>query len=359
MGSAPNKSSRKGKNRISDMEGGPHSARRGNGIRTDDIDPSLQDQGFQHDDDGIGVADDGYDDLQPGLNDGIDEDAEGDELEARLQDGVYNDDGNYEPEAEAEPETLPHPRSNRKRKSGDYEEELYAQTAASTQPNTKKPRTGSSHKERQREGSVIHVNDGRAASKPKKKGRPFGTRKDPNIPVSAPLPEGFEDMVEKIKARPGKNKSLYILRRETPTDDAVTHTRSGRVSVKPLAYWRNERCVYGDSRDVPEGSRFPLTTIKEIIRTEEVDDAGNKKGRRGKKPQTKGKRRQKDDNDAVDGYDDDDVATDDGADDDAEPWEVENGVFNGPVSGWDPEEGILSTSSNIGMPLCCSLCLIH
>lgn len=58
----------------------------------------------------------------------------------------------------------------------------------------------------------------------------------------------LDKVVENYVNRTGplKGRSLYILKREIPTDGSATHTRSGRVSVRPLAYWKNERCVYGD-----------------------------------------------------------------------------------------------------------------
>ncbi|KAL1967251.1 hypothetical protein VTN77DRAFT_3297 [Rasamsonia byssochlamydoides] len=135
----------------------------------------------------------------------------------------------------------------------------------------------------------------------------------------------LDKIVENYTKRTGplKGRSLYILKRETPSDEKVTHTRSGRVSVRPLAYWRNERCIYGDG-EAEVGQRFPLSTIKEIIRTEELPPEKRRVGRR--KSSTKKKsRKSKDD------------ASDDEEEDNRDPWETEGGVLHGYIRKWDPE----------------------
>ncbi|KAK2739164.1 hypothetical protein FQN55_009570 [Onygenales sp. PD_40] len=146
-----------------------------------------------------------------------------------------------------------------------------------------------------------------------------------NLQMSAEQEKELNSVVENITSRNGplKSRSLYILKRETPSDESARHTRSGRVSVRPLAYWRNERCVYGDG-SAEVGQRFPLSTIKEIIRTEEVDTRPDKKSKRGGKNKSKSTRA-KDDSSDNEGMDD------------AEPWEYEDGIFVGPVKKWDPE----------------------
>lgn len=137
-----------------------------------------------------------------------------------------------------------------------------------------------------------------------------------------PLDPELERMVENYAQRTGplKGRSLYILKREDPTSSETTHTRSGRVSVRPLAYWRNERCVYGDE-EAAEGERFPLSKIKEVIRTEELEPEKPKKGKRSRK----GKKKQRDESE-----DEDEI------DDDADLWEKETGVLHGYISKWDP-----------------------
>lgn len=134
----------------------------------------------------------------------------------------------------------------------------------------------------------------------------------------------LDKVVENYVNRTGplKGRSLYILKREMPTDGSATHTRSGRVSVRPLAYWKNERCVYGDG-EAAEGQRYPLSTIKEIIRTEELEPEKRKTKRRSSK---KSKSRKSRDDDS------------DGEEDNSfDPWEKEGGVLHGYVRQWDPE----------------------
>ncbi|KAL4801441.1 kinetochore CENP-C fungal-like protein [Aspergillus unguis] len=139
-------------------------------------------------------------------------------------------------------------------------------------------------------------------------------------------PSGDPDLdkvVENYVNRTGplKGRSLYILKREAPTDPSTTHTRSGRVSVRPLAYWKNERCVYGDE-EAAEGQRYPLSKIKEIIRTEELEPE-KKPRQRSKKAKSKKSR-------------DDDSDSDD--DQYRDPYEEQGGVLHGYIRKWDNEK---------------------
>ncbi|KAL4996151.1 kinetochore CENP-C fungal-like protein [Aspergillus recurvatus] len=131
----------------------------------------------------------------------------------------------------------------------------------------------------------------------------------------------LDKVVENYVNRTGplKGRSLYILKRENPADPSATHTRSGRVSVRPLAYWKNERCVYGDE-EAAEGQRFPLSKIKEIIRTEELEPEKRKK-RKTKKSKSK---KSKDDSDSED-------------DQYRDPYEEKGGVLHGYIRKWDNE----------------------
>jgi centromere protein C len=137
-----------------------------------------------------------------------------------------------------------------------------------------------------------------------------------------PLDPELDRVVENYAQRSGplKGRSLYILKRENPSDTSATHTRSGRVSVRPLAYWRNERCVFGDGEAV-EGQRFPLSTIKEVIRTEDAEPNQQKKGKRTGRKSKKKKQREE---------------SSDEEDEDADIWEKE-GVLHGYVPKWDPK----------------------
>ncbi|PLB39214.1 Cupin domain protein [Aspergillus candidus] len=139
-------------------------------------------------------------------------------------------------------------------------------------------------------------------------------------PEASGNPE-LDKVVENYVSRTGplKGRSLHILKREAPSESGATHTRSGRVSVRPLAYWRNERCVYGDG-DASEGQRYPLSTIKEVIRTEEPETGAEKRG--SKKSKSKKKRNQADSDDDAEYADD---------------WEKDAGVLHGFIRKWDPE----------------------
>ncbi|KAJ5576316.1 hypothetical protein N7535_003242 [Penicillium sp. DV-2018c] len=142
-------------------------------------------------------------------------------------------------------------------------------------------------------------------------------------PVREPLEPGLDRVVENYANRTGplKGRSLYILKREIPTDSNATHTRSGRVSVRPLAYWRNERCVFGDG-EIAEGHRYPLATIKEVIRTEEQEP--EKKPKKGKRSSHKNKsKKQKDESSDED--------------EEVDLWEKEGGVLHGYTLKWDPK----------------------
>ncbi|KAK4860648.1 hypothetical protein LT330_004379 [Penicillium expansum] len=148
-------------------------------------------------------------------------------------------------------------------------------------------------------------------------------------PVREPLEPELGRVVENYANRTGplKGRSLYILKRENPTDNSATHTRSGRVSVRPLAYWRNERCVFGDG-EAAEGHRYPLSTIKEVIRTEEQEpEKKKKKGKRSTSHKSKSKKQKDDSSDE---------------DEDVDLWEKEGGVLHGYTLKWD---GKTQTSS--------------
>lgn len=162
-----------------------------------------------------------------------------------------------------------------------------------------------------------------AEQRPSKKAKTAGQKPQDSVVPSNPELDKF---VENYTSRTGplKGRSLYILKRETPSDEKATHTRSGRVSVRPLAYWRNERCIYGEG-GTEVGERFPLSTIKEIIRTEEIEPEKRRvRKRKSSSKKAKSKRNK----------DDESESEDDGH---ADPWEKEGGVLHGYVRKWDAE----------------------
>lgn len=126
------------------------------------------------------------------------------------------------------------------------------------------------------------------------------------------------------RAGPLKARSLHILKREVPTEDSSNRTRSGRVSIRPLAFWKNEKCVFGDEEAV-EGQRYPLSTIKEVHRTEELEPE-RKRTKKNKRQSSKKSKKNKD----IESDNEDD-------DEDADAWEKEGaGVLHGYIRRWNP-----------------------
>ncbi|KAA6409955.1 MAG: RmlC-like cupin [Lasallia pustulata] len=123
----------------------------------------------------------------------------------------------------------------------------------------------------------------------------------------------------RLPGRP-KARSLFVLRSETPADDSGARVlRSGRTSVKPMAFWRNERIVYGDRTN--DGPTMVLPGIKEVIRTEEIEQPKPKR-LTGRRPGASKKRQ---------------LAGVEEEDEDQEPWEVEEvPIMRGEVLQWDP-----------------------
>ena len=124
-----------------------------------------------------------------------------------------------------------------------------------------------------------------------------------------------------------KPRSLAILRGETP-QDAARFTKSGRTSVRPCAYWRNERVVYGDSTS--DGQRLLLPGIKEIIRTDEEEPQRQKATRK------RGSKRK--------------VIEDVNDSGKPEKWERDPGMLVGEIRPWDPyeEKAIEDETEQIG-----------
>ncbi|RMZ91200.1 hypothetical protein DV736_g1563, partial [Chaetothyriales sp. CBS 134916] len=231
--------------------------------------------------------------------------------------------------------TKSRPHSVRKRKS-DLE-------ISDTSPAPKRPRTGFSRStEATNTASTQEMTQVLEPTKPAQSQVRVGPRlkkKDTNTAMSRYQEKELDQVIERIRSRPNPPKSLYVLRRETPADDTVTRTRSGRVSFKPLAYWRNERCVWGSSPSstgIKDGARFPLNSIKEIIRTEENEDAGpqTKKGRKGK---TKTDSRSRSGAAELGDQCSDSELDDDTVDPHAEEWETKLGTFHGNVAVWDSD----------------------
>lgn len=165
-------------------------------------------------------------------------------------------------------------------------------------------------------------------------------KKDANKKLSTQRQKEVDEVVEKIRARPSAPKSLYILRRETPADDTVTHTRSGRISIKPLAYWLNEHCVFSDSpknAGIEDGARFPMKSIKEVIRAESAPEISRNKSKKSSKSKNKGKGKNRARGDEEDDSDLDLASDGEINDPDADEWELKSGTLKGDVASWDIE----------------------
>jgi Mif2/CENP-C like len=148
-----------------------------------------------------------------------------------------------------------------------------------------------------------------------------GLIKDPNTHLSQRQQAELDQIIEKVKARPGKLKTLYVLKREKSKKSGANDVRSGCAVVKPLAYWSAEQCVHNEGGAGLElGSRIPLNSIKEITRDT-------------KKPQSN-----------EDSDDDNDAASlnDHHEDGHEEAWEKEIGIFRGHANIWSqPDQATL------------------
>lgn len=113
-----------------------------------------------------------------------------------------------------------------------------------------------------------------------------------------------------------KRATLFTVRSETPADDnGSLRMKSGRTSFKPLAFWRNERAVYGDGNIV--GQVITLPGLTEVIRTEEIEVPRPKRYNR----RTRSKRQVK--------------TEEEDEEDERAPWENETGIMRAQVMQWD------------------------
>jgi centromere protein C len=221
----------------------------------------------------------------------------------------------------------PPARGPKKRRSMDEEEAA----APSPEPQPKRQRTSPTAN----------------TKKPAPKKAAASTKKTPEPTAAAPKPRGRKrkssidpgDVSQvAIARRPPlpKSRGLLINRREETS--SMHHTRSGRTSFKPLAYWRNERVEFDkdEAEDAFVGrkhkGRFVLPSVTGVHRVDEPEPevraksrrrsaaGGGKKGAGGKR----GRRR------SSGGFDDED-------DGPAEVWELDPGTVTGEVVVWQPE----------------------
>lgn len=166
---------------------------------------------------------------------------------------------------------------------------------------------------------------------PLTKGRRGGkialSRKDQNAKMKPPPKPKGKPIQKKLKTAPKQSnkpnsRSLYVSRSETPAHDSGARTtRAGRNVLKPVAFWRGERIVYGDG--LLEGSTLTLPGIKEVIRTEEVAAPRPKRpAYRRSKPTSRVEERQEEEEE-----------------EEREPWETEAGIVRAQVLQWDSITG--------------------
>ncbi|KAK4187580.1 putative centromere protein [Podospora australis] len=163
------------------------------------------------------------------------------------------------------------------------------------------------------------------AEKPKKRGRTRKSSIDPG-----------DTSVVAIAKRPPlpKSRGLLINRRSEDPGN-MFQTRSGRSSIKPLAWWRNEQVHYENdelvdnyvSKSSTGSSKFVIGKIKEVVRFDEPEPEDRPKpGRRGRKfkAASAGRPRRR----SSIGEEDETPA---------EPWELNPGTVTGEVVVWQPE----------------------
>ncbi|KAI0181983.1 Mif2/CENP-C like-domain-containing protein [Hypoxylon sp. FL1284] len=122
------------------------------------------------------------------------------------------------------------------------------------------------------------------ATATKEKGKPGRKRKSSGVGVDSPV-------VQRGPPLP-KSRGLVINRQEEDVDNMRT-TRSGRLSYRPIEFWRGEHAVFdaGQPRIFEDkGGRFVMPTVKSVLRTTDAivppnrrrrgRPAGDKSGRR-------------------------------------------------------------------------------
>lgn len=140
-------------------------------------------------------------------------------------------------------------------------------------------------------------------------------------PKLAAISEADSSLVVHGPPIPRNNKGLFIFRRETPMEGiGFKQTRSGRNSIRPVDYWKGEKIEYDTefTKDAFGKNRL-MPTIKEVTRTDEIDQR-----RRQARSKSKGPRAKKHE----------DLESEDEAE--LEPWEVAPGVIHGEIRAWDP-----------------------
>ncbi|TQS35813.1 hypothetical protein Golomagni_03755 [Golovinomyces magnicellulatus] len=125
-----------------------------------------------------------------------------------------------------------------------------------------------------------------------------------------------------------RSKGLVILRRETVKDNKeIFQTRYGRNSIKPLAFWSNEKVEFEDEEPPTKDltADFAGRKIKHIIRSEEIIKPTTREKTKSRNSKPKKRKR-------VSG------SVSDDEEDDIEPWEADPGRIVAEVRNWDPDD---------------------
>lgn len=223
-----------------------------------------------------------------------------------------------EPEVEIESESEPEPvkatkkgrGKTRKEPPADVDEPPAKKSRRSFESAEPMPKSAAKGKSRKASKTAAAPIPKAKATSKKPKLAAIAEAESPNIQQGPPLPRN--------------NRGLFILRRETPFEGAgFKQSRYGRNSIKPVAWWKNERIEYSEDEAEDGNTKFLLSRIKEVVRKDEVEDT--RKKRTYHKP-SKSKKRA--------------APADEDEDDEAEPWEADPGRVYAEIRQWDPEDQI-------------------
>lgn len=273
---------------------------------------------------------------------GGDDDAENSEGSFQMVDTGADNEPEAQDESSREPSEVryvPAPKSTKSAKRN-------ATEFTAAEPPTKKPKPGRPQKskpavveEEEEPPDNRGTRPSREPSPPKSKvaKKPVGGVKNTGKPKSSPkskstsrkqklaaVEEIDSPVVKRGPPLPRSNRGLMILRRETPSDGiGFQRTRSGRTSIKPLAFWKNERVEYSDDEadDNWSKNKFLLPRIREVVRADEAEQPATKRSKvsKGKKPRKE---------------------VEEEEEEPAEPWETEPGRMFGEIRVWDPEDPV-------------------
>ncbi|UNI20187.1 mitotic fidelity of chromosome transmission- protein [Purpureocillium takamizusanense] len=155
------------------------------------------------------------------------------------------------------------------------------------------------------------------AEKPKAKGRPSKKARALE-PIGEDAGEASFMALQRGPPMP-KSRGLVSVRRDP---DAVSQTRSGRHSYRPVEYWRGEQviCEEEEQNDAFHRDEFVVPTIKEIVRVPHEAPPSRRAPRSKARANAKGKNS---------------LAVVE--DEELEEWELNPGTVTGEIVLWEPE----------------------